>query len=91
MTISNSILVGLICRINYNGQAVKKLALFNCKDTSSLVEVLKKWVTRKWAFSNMVSMLSSHIMSNIDAIKFLNNPEKAWSEKNKATRNLYVK
>ena len=56
-----------------------------------LIEVLKKRVTRKWAFSNMVSMLSTHIMSYIDAIKFLNNPEKAWSEKNKAKGKLYVK
>ncbi|MFT6338796.1 MAG: hypothetical protein ACJATI_005575 [Halioglobus sp.] len=31
----------------------------------------------------MVSMLSTHIMSYIDAVKFLNNPEKAWSEKKK--------
>ena len=48
-----------------------------------LIEVLKKKVKRKWAFSNMVSMLSTHIMSYIDAVKFLNNPEKAWSEKKK--------
>jgi len=48
-----------------------------------LIEVLNKRVTRKWAFSNMVSMLSTHIMSYIDAVKFLNNPEKAWSEKRK--------
>lgn len=48
-----------------------------------LVEVMKKKVTRKWAFSNMVSMLRTHIMSYIDAVKFLNNPEKAWSEKRK--------
>lgn len=48
-----------------------------------LIEVLKKKVTKKWAFSNMVSMLGTHIMSYIDAVKFLNNPEKAWSEKKK--------
>jgi hypothetical protein len=48
-----------------------------------LIEVLKKKVTRKWAFSNMISILSTHIMSYIDAVKFLNNPEKAWSEKKK--------
>jgi hypothetical protein len=41
-------------------------------------------MTWKWAFSNMVSMLSTHIMSYIDAVKFLNNPEKAWSELKKA-------
>ena len=46
-----------------------------------LIEVMRKKVARKWAFSNMVSMLRTHIMSYIDAVKFLNNPEKAWSEK----------
>jgi len=54
-----------------------------------LIEVLKKKVTKKWAFSNMVSMLSTHIMSYIDAVKFLNNPEKAWSEKK--TQSMGVK
>jgi hypothetical protein len=29
----------------------------------------------------MVSMLRVHVMSYIDSVKFLNNPEKAWSEK----------
>jgi hypothetical protein len=56
-----------------------------------LIEVLKRKVTRKWAFSNMVSMLSIHIMSYIDAVKFLNNPEKVWSEKDNAGDNHLVK
>jgi len=33
------------------------------------------------AFSNMVSMLSTNLIIYIDSVKFLNNPEKAWSEK----------
>jgi len=45
-----------------------------------LIEVLKNKITRKWAFSNLVSMLRTHIMSYINAITFLNNPEQAWSE-----------
>lgn len=48
-----------------------------------LIECMKKQVKRKWAFSNMVSMLRVHIMSYINIVKFLNNPEKAWSEKKK--------
>lgn len=48
-----------------------------------LIECMKKQVKRKWAFSNMVSMLRVHIMSYISITKFLNNPEKAWSEKKK--------
>ena len=49
----------------------------------SLIEVMRKKETKRWAFSNMVSMLRTHIMSYIDAVRFLNNPEKAWSEKKK--------
>ena len=59
-----------------------------------LIEVMRKKVTRKWAFSNMVSMLRTHIMSYIDAVKFLNNPEKAWSEKkreDKVSKQLELK
>jgi len=56
-----------------------------------LIEVLKRKVTRKWAFSNMVSMLSVHIMSYIDAVKFLNNPEKVWSDKNTIRGNPLAK
>lgn len=45
-----------------------------------LIELMKGSVKRVWAFSNMVSMLRVHVMSYIDSVKFLNNPEKAWSE-----------
>jgi len=48
-----------------------------------LIEIIKKKVKRKWAFSNMVSMVRFHLMNYIDAVSFLNNPEKAWSEVNK--------
>lgn len=51
-----------------------------------LMQLVKKTVKRKWAFSNLVSMVRFHIMNYIDLIKFLNNPEKAWTEKNKETK-----
>jgi hypothetical protein len=46
-----------------------------------LLQVIKNRVKKSWAFSNMVSLVSFHLMSYIDIIKFLNNPEKCWSEK----------
>lgn len=46
-----------------------------------LIHVIKNRVKKRWAFSNMVSFVSFHLMSYIDIIKFLNNPEKCWSEK----------
>jgi len=48
-----------------------------------LMEVIRKRVKRKWAFSNMVSMVRFHLMNYIKLIAFLNEPEKAWSEQNK--------
>ena len=71
---------------------MKNLTIFNFKDTFTFSKSAEEMSDqKKWAFSNMVSILSTHIISNIDATKILNNPEKAWSEKNKATRKLYVK
>ena len=52
-----------------------------------LLTVIRAKVTKSWAFSNMVSMVSHHLMNYIDVVKFLNNPEKAWTEKNRANRN----
>lgn len=46
-----------------------------------LLQVTKNTVKRSWAFSNMVSLVSFHLMSYINIVKFLNNPEKCWSEK----------
>ena len=47
------------------------------------MEVIRKRIKRKWAFSNMVSMVRFHLMNYIKLIAFLNKPEKAWSEQNK--------
>ena len=48
----------------------------------SLIEVLGK-VTKRWAFSHMGIHVGTLIMSYIDAVRILNTPEKAWSEKKK--------
>jgi hypothetical protein len=52
-----------------------------------LLMILKNQVKRKWAFSNMVSVIRQYLMSYIDVRRFFENPEKAWQElieKNKA-------
>lgn len=49
-----------------------------------LLSILKNQVSRKWAFSNLVSLVSFHLMAYIDVVKFLNNPQKAWIEKNES-------
>lgn len=45
-----------------------------------LMLVIQKKVSKKWAFSNMVSMIRLHLMSYIDIFKFLNDPSRSWDE-----------
>lgn len=48
-----------------------------------LMQVIKKGLKRKWALSNMISMVRFHMMSYIKLTSFLNNPEMSWIQKNK--------
>ncbi len=43
-----------------------------------LLTVIYKKVSRKWAFSNLVSFCRLHLFNYIHLIKFLENPEKDW-------------
>ena len=45
-----------------------------------LMLVIQRKTTRKWACSNMVSMVRFHLMTYIDLFKFLENPNKQWKE-----------
>ena len=45
-----------------------------------LITLLKSRVKRKWAFSNLVSIIRQQLMSYINVYKFLENPEKSWLE-----------
>jgi len=54
-----------------------------------LVTLLKKKVKRKWAFSNLVSLIRMHLMDYINIYKFLEDPEKSWNEVIKERKNLY--
>lgn len=45
-----------------------------------LMLVIQRKTTRKWAYSNMVSMVRFHLMTYIDLFKFLENPNKKWKE-----------
>jgi len=40
--------------------------------------VIKKLAERKWAFSNLVSVIRFHLMTYIDLFKFLNSPDSGW-------------
>jgi len=54
-----------------------------------LVTLLKKKIKRKWAFSNLVSLLRMHLMDYINIFKFLEDPEKSWKEVIKKRENSY--
>jgi hypothetical protein len=43
-----------------------------------LMLVVQRRTKRKWAYSNMVSMVRYHLMTYIDLFKFLENPGQTW-------------
>lgn len=43
-----------------------------------LMLVIQRKTKRKWAYSNMVSLIRFHLMTYIDLFKFLENPSKQW-------------
>lgn len=43
-----------------------------------LMMVVQKKIKRKWAYSNMISMVRMHLMSYIDLMGFLENPTQKW-------------
>ena len=45
-----------------------------------LMLVVQRKTKRRWAYSNMVSMVRFHLMTYIDLFKFLENPDKEWQE-----------
>ncbi len=42
--------------------------------------VIQRKAQRKWAYSNMMSVIRYHLMTYIDLFKFLKNPESKWEE-----------
>lgn len=45
-----------------------------------LMVVIQRLAHRKWAFSNMVSVIRYHLMAYIDLFKFLDNPDKSYED-----------
>lgn len=43
-----------------------------------LIMVIQKQAQRKWAFSNLMSVIRFHLMTYIDLFKFLKSPESEW-------------
>jgi hypothetical protein len=43
-----------------------------------LLLVIQKQAERKWAFSNLASVIRFHLMTYIDLFKFLKSPDSDW-------------
>lgn len=56
-----------------------------------LMLVIKRKVKKRWAFSNMISMVRLHLMIYIDLIKFLENPEQKWIKLTTKPPNIQLK
>lgn len=54
-----------------------KIQIWCALITDLLIKIVKDKVKRKWAFSNIAGMIRLHLMTYINLIKFLQNPEKA--------------
>jgi len=54
-----------------------------------LITLLKNKIKRKWAFSNLVSLIRMHLMNYINIYKFLEAPEKSWENVLKNQKNEY--
>lgn len=62
--------------IGDNENAIK-IQIYVALIADLLIKYLKTRLKRSWSFSNLTSMLRIHLMSYVEIIKFLNNPEKA--------------
>jgi hypothetical protein len=54
-----------------------------------LIMLVKSQVKRKWAFSNLVSVIRQQLMSYIDIYRFLENPEACWLSVIKENKEKY--
>ena len=54
-----------------------------------LLTLVRSKVKRKWAFSNMVSVIRQQLMSYINIYSFLEDPEKCWRERIKEDKVNY--
>jgi len=54
-----------------------------------LITLIRSKIKRKWAFSNIVSVIRQQLMSYINIYKFLENPENCWLSIIKEQKNKY--
>lgn len=55
-----------------------------------LMLVIQRKIKRKWAYSNMVSVVRFHLMTYINLFKFLENPDKKWADLTTKTNEIQL-
>ncbi|WP_286430545.1 transposase, partial [Myroides marinus] len=55
-----------------------KIQIYCVLIVNLLISVIKKKLTRSWAFSNLVSFCKIHLFNYIKLLHFLENPEQDW-------------
>lgn len=59
-----------------DNQNAIKIQIYCALISDLLIQIIKKQVTRNWAFSNVVSLIRLHLFNYVNLISFLKNPEK---------------
>lgn len=57
-----------------------KIQIWCALITDLLIKIVKDRVKRKWSFSNIAAMIRLHLMTYINLVKFLQQPEKALKD-----------
>ncbi|EKB07011.1 hypothetical protein HMPREF9711_00321 [Myroides odoratimimus CCUG 3837] len=65
-----------------------KIQIYCVLIVNLLISVIKKKLTRSWAFSNLVSFCKIHLFNYIKLLHFLENPEQDWIIENQETKQL---
>jgi Transposase DDE domain/Domain of unknown function (DUF4372) len=60
-----------------NGNAIE-IQIWSALLANLLITLIKSKINRKWAFSNMVSVIRQHLMNYINIFSFLEDPEGCW-------------
>ena len=58
-----------------------KIQIYCTLIVNLLLTVIQKKLKRRWAFSNLVSFCRIHLFNYLHLLKFLENPEKDWQQK----------
>ena len=63
-----------------DSQNAIEIQIWACLIMQLIILVINHKLKKKWAFSNLVSIVRYHLTSYINLIKFLENPNKTWDQ-----------